>query len=721
MSKKTFLNKPWFYFSIILIGIFVFALGIFNFQKSIKNSLILSERSAFNKAAFLLQEKVESFVHGLQGLGGVYRATNFSPTNKVVRDYALFRNFFSNFPGALGFGFVRRVRHLDLKNYISQREELSPHFKFRQQDTSQQEFYYIVETLEPFEKNLWAIGFDVGSEKKRRITLESSLETGLPTITAPINLVQVDKKVPGLLFYLPLYKTSLTPSSLSERRKQIIGFSSVAILSSSLIEFLEKSTDSRLVLKLSDSNGDLIHVDDKEVDFRFKNPKAWMREDLSIGGRKWIFQSAVIPSKSFQYINIFSFIAFFLLSFIYCFFVLKMRTLFNSKELSDIKAKEIKSWQAAILEASNYSIISTRPDGVISTFNKAASDILGYAPEELIDLRDPTVFHDAHEVMLKAADLSNELSRVIKPGFDTFAAIAKESENKTFECSYITKSGQRIPVRLSISVILDDGGRIIGYLGIAEDLRLFNQMKKTIEDQRVGMIAAGKMAALGEMAAGIAHEINNPLAIISGHATLATMMLEEEMINRENLQKSLTKIEQTCGRIGKIVSGLKNFSRESSADPMEVVLLSKIFQDTIDLCQERLKSNHVELIVQGDLTLDLKCKSVQISQVLMNLISNSLDAVSNLNEKWLKIETKRERDHICLTITDSGHGIPSEIVDKIMQPFFTTKQVGKGTGLGLSISKGIVEAHGGEFIYCPEASNTQFKIKFPILNNDFKL
>jgi PAS domain S-box-containing protein len=704
-----------------LIGIFVFAVGIFNFQNSIKKSLILSERSAFNKAAFLLQEKVKSFVHGLQGLGGVYRATNFSPTDKIVRDYALFRNFFSNFPGAVGFGFVRRVSHLDLTTYVRQREKLSPHFKFRQQDTSKQEFYFIVESLEPFEKNLGAIGFDVGSEIKRRITLESSVETGLPTITAPINLVQVDKKVPGLLFYLPLYKAPLTPSSLLERKKQIVGFSSVAILSSSLIEFLEKSTDSRLVLKLSDSNGDLIHVDDKEVDFRFKNPKDWMREDLSIGGRKWILQSAVIPSKSFQYINIFSFIAFFLLSFIHCFLVFRIRNLFISRELSVIKAKEIKSWQEAILEASNYSIISTRPDGVISTFNKAASSILGYAPEELIDLKDPTAFHDAQEVMLKAADLSKELSRDIKPGFDTFAAIAKESENKTFECTYITKSGERIPVKLSISVILDDGGCIIGYLGIAEDLRLFNQLNRTIEDQRVGMIASGKMAALGEMAAGIAHEINNPLAIISGHATLATMMLDEETINRENLQKSLTKIEQTCGRIGKIVSGLKNFSRESSADPMEEVLLSKILQDTIDLCHERLKRNAVELIVLGDFSFNLKCKSVQISQVLMNLISNSLDAISNLNEKWLKIEANRGSDHIWLTITDSGHGIPSGIVDKIMQPFFTTKQVGKGTGLGLSISKGIIEAHGGEFLYCPESSHTQFKIKFPIMNDDFKI
>lgn len=718
MAKKSFLSKSWFYFSIILIGIALFAFSIFKIQRSVKDSIIVSEKASFNKAAFLLKEKVESFIHGLQGMAGIYRATDFYPTQKIVSEYALSRNFFSNFPGALGYGFVRRVSHTGLADYLSKRQKIMPGFSFRQQDKSPHEFYYIVESLEPIEKNIGAIGFDVGSEKNRRVALESSLNTGLPTITAPVQLVQVDRKVPGLLFYLPIYESASIPSTLEERRKLIVGFSSVPILSSSLIEFLEKSTDSRLVIKLSDSNGEVIHVDDKDVDTRFFDPNDWMREDLLIGGRKWLIQGAIVPSGNFQLINLFSFLSLVLLSFIHSFFVLKVRMLFQSKEIADIKANEIKSWQEAILEASNYAMISTRPDGTITTFNKAASNILGYRPDELIELKNPTVFHDSQEVMAIASDLSKLLSREVKPGFETFTSLAIESENKTVECTYITKSGERVPVRLSVSAILNDNGRIIGYLGIAEDLRLFNQMKKTIEDQRLGMIAAGKMAALGEMAAGIAHEINNPLAIISGHSTLATMMLEQEDINHQNLKKSLIKIEQTCGRIGRIVSGLKSFSRESSFDPMEEVLLSKILQDTIDLCQERLKSNEVELFIQGDLNFHLHCKAVQISQVLMNLISNSLDAVSSLPKKWLKVEGHRFQDHFLLTITDSGHGIPDEIVDKMMQPFFTTKAVGKGTGLGLSISKGIVEAHGGEFWYSLFEGHTQFNIKFPIHKNE---
>ena len=718
MAKKSFLSKSWFYYSIILIGIGVFAFSIFKIQRSVKDSIILSEKASFNKAAFLLKEKVESFIHGLQGMAGVYRATGFYPTEKIVREYALSRDFFSNFPGALGYGFVRRVSHPGLPDYLKERQKIMPEFSFRQQDKSPHDFYYIVESLEPMENNFGAIGFDVGSENKRRTALETCLDTGLPTITAPVQLVQVDRKVPGLLFYLPIYESASIPSTLEERRKLIVGFSSVPILSSSLIEFLEKSTDSRLVIKLSDSNGEVIHVDDKDVDTRFFDPNDWMREDLLIGGRKWLIQGAIVPSGNFQFINLFSFFSLVLLSFIHSFFVLKVRTLFQSKEIADKKVNDIKSWQEAILEASNYAMISTRPDGTITTFNKAASQILGYRPDELIELKNPTAFHDPQEVMAIASDLSKLLSREVKPGFDTFTSLAIESENKTVECTYITKSGERVPVRLSVSAILNDNGRIIGYLGIAEDLRLFNQMKKTIEDQRLGMIAAGKMAALGEMAAGIAHEINNPLAIISGHSTLATMMLEQEDINHQNLKKSLIKIEQTCGRIGKIVSGLKSFSRESSFDPMEEVLLSKILQDTIDLCHERLKSNEVELFIQGDLNFHLHCKAVQISQVLMNLISNSLDAVSSLPKKWLKVEGHRFQDHFLLTISDSGHGVPDEIVHKIMQPFFTTKAVGKGTGLGLSISKGIVEAHGGEFWYSLFEGHTQFNIKFPIKKND---
>jgi C4-dicarboxylate-specific signal transduction histidine kinase len=327
-------------------------------------------------------------------------------------------------------------------------------------------------------------------------------------------------------------------------------------------------------------------------------------------------------------------------------------------------------------------------------------------------LQKPGIFHDPKEVQAMAKKLSEELGHDVPVGFETFAVMAEESSNPTAEWTYINKKGDRFPVRLSVSAMRDRSNQVIGYVGVVEDLTQIKKMEETIEYQRMGIISAGKMAALGEMAAGVAHEINNPLAIIAGRAGILLGMVEEGEIDKDFLKEGLSRIDATCLRIEKIVKGLRNFSRETSNDPMTLVEIGLIINDTLSLCRERVVKNNVNLTVEGVMGAELLCRPVQISQVLINLIGNSIDAIRDLQEKWIIIRVENKNNRLIISVTDSGSGIAPEVADKMMQPFYTTKEVGKGTGLGLSISKGIVEAHEGEMAYTLHQGHTRFEMTF---------
>ena len=230
---------------------------------------------------------------------------------------------------------------------------------------------------------------------------------------------------------------------------------------------------------------------------------------------------------------------------------------------------------------------------------------------------------------------------------------------------------------------------------------------------RMQLIHSAKMSSLGEMAGGIAHEINNPLTIIIGRVDLMQRQLANGTHAPNSLGTELGKIDETARRIAKIISGLRAFSRDSDGDEMERTNMSVILDDVLSLCQEKLRVSFIELRRVKNVDFEINCRPYQVAQILMNLILNSVDAVSTLNEKWVEIAASCDQNKARITVVDSGSGIPEDIVEKIMQPFFTTKSIGKGTGLGLSISKGLAEEHGGSLEYVT-STNTTFVLTLPL-------
>ncbi len=247
-----------------------------------------------------------------------------------------------------------------------------------------------------------------------------------------------------------------------------------------------------------------------------------------------------------------------------------------------------------------------------------------------------------------------------------------------------------------------------------KDLTQQIQAEELIEKSRAQIEASSKLSSLGEMAGGMAHEINTPLAVIQMRTDqLLESLSEEEVVDKVFFAKALNAIDQTVRKISKIVRGLKTFARDGKTDSMEESSIHQIVDDTFTLCRERFYNNEVTLNFKSLGDVKIFCRPVELSQVLLNLLNNAFDAIQELNEKWIVVDLVSSETEIYLSVTDSGQGIPLDLQNKLMQPFFTTKEVGKGTGLGLSISKGLVEGHSGQLLIDNTSLNTKFTIIIP--------
>jgi C4-dicarboxylate-specific signal transduction histidine kinase len=240
--------------------------------------------------------------------------------------------------------------------------------------------------------------------------------------------------------------------------------------------------------------------------------------------------------------------------------------------------------------------------------------------------------------------------------------------------------------------------------------------------QTENIVHRARMAAVGEMSAGVAHEVNNPLAVITGHCSIIEGHISRDEVDLTDLKERLEKVKKAALRAAKIVSGLLLFSRDSRSDVMQPVSLKRLVDDSLLFSIERFKQNDIALEIADVPDIQVRGNSNELSQVVINLINNAHDAVRNEKVKKVSIDFELRPQAgqstnglVAISVTDSGPGVPAEIRSKIMQPFFTTKEIGKGTGLGLSISRGIAERHGGRlYLDSNSVRGARFVLEVPL-------
>jgi two-component system, NtrC family, sensor kinase len=261
--------------------------------------------------------------------------------------------------------------------------------------------------------------------------------------------------------------------------------------------------------------------------------------------------------------------------------------------------------------------------------------------------------------------------------------------------------------------------QVIIHLELKKNLKknqaLFSEMKQlsqTIEEQNQKLMEAGKLVAIGEMASGIAHEINNPLAIIQGRTDILIDQIEQGD-SKEELLKGLGKIHRNIERISHIIEGLRMFTRSGESGTFEDLNIEDVIEETMMFCFEKFRNHGIEITKKSSSTARVSGCRADLSRVFLNLLNNSFHAIHKQEERWIRFELARTNDQLQISVTDSGKGIAEQIADKVMQPFFTTKPLGEGVGLGLSIAAAIIKDHGGSIKLDRASDRTRFILNLP--------
>jgi PAS domain S-box-containing protein len=278
-----------------------------------------------------------------------------------------------------------------------------------------------------------------------------------------------------------------------------------------------------------------------------------------------------------------------------------------------------------------------------------------------------------------------------------------------FENRYLHKNGEYRWLQWSAISSAED--RLV--FGTARDVTHWKEKELRVQEadlQLARSLNMTKLAALGEIAANIAHEINNPLSIIRGRASQL-----KDLSDKEIIKTGLQQIEKMSVRIANIVKTLRNFSRDSSQDKHFPRPLKDIINETMELCLEKMKKQGVQIFVDPIPDIQINTRGAELSQVLINLLDNSTDAQERVEKKWIKIEFEKKQKSIHIQVSDNGPGIDKDILPKIFEPFVTSKSVEKGTGLGLSIAHNIIHNHNGKIYVDSNKSETCFVLELPIV------
>ena len=278
--------------------------------------------------------------------------------------------------------------------------------------------------------------------------------------------------------------------------------------------------------------------------------------------------------------------------------------------------------------------------------------------------------------------------------------------------------------KLRIRILLPDNGlkwieclgegrfnadkELISVSGTCQDITNLMIAEERAKLERAMSLQSSKLASLGEMSAGIAHEINNPLAIISGNLHI----LSVRTLPEENYRAKIDSITKAVDRIAIIVRGLKKFSRTSDKKEVSVHSLRDIIDEAVVLTGANAQRNTVDLEIDCGKDICIECDEIEIEQVLVNLINNGIDAVKDSVVRKVLVKCFVEEDTAVMQVIDSGPGISIDVRNRLFQPFFTTKPVGQGTGLGLAIVRGILEEHGATIALNVQVPNTCFEVRF---------
>lgn len=809
-----------------------------------------------NRAANQLERRIRTYEYGLRGARGTLISTGEEKINReTFRRYSASRDIDREFPGARGFGFIRRVPHDRKAAFLrSARADGWPEFRIKELNPNPDE-HFVIQYIEPVERNLQAVGLDIASESNRRSAALYAMRENRIAITKPVTLVQADgRKNNGFLILLPVYRNGMPIETEADRERAAYGWTYAPLVIDEVMAGFDYK-EGHFSLRIEDVKADGgIKTFFTSENFKPENSLHLHRSiPLQIGGREWsldiqatprfindlnltspwklggtisaislllalltgIFQAAserslklanaaalhrsneryrvviegakeyaIVQLDADGYItawnsgaeNIKGYSAAEAIGQHFSVFYPeelrntdKLRQLLTSA--SDIGPHEDEDWrlrkdgsrfwaavtiaplhdehgqlvgyseitrditlrrereqalrtlsatQQAILKHAGSAIIATTETGLITLFNPSAERLLGYAADEMIGKLTPAAFHDGDEVVARAGRLSQELGVDIAPGFEAFVAKARRGLVDTNEWTYITKTGRRKAVLLSVTGLFDENRALLGFVGLAIDLSEQKRHEAELEAAREEAERATR--AKSDFLANMSHEIRTPMNAILGMTQLV-LQSDLQTQQRDYLSKAFSASKALLAILNDILDYSKIEAGRVELEQREMSLETTL-ANALSLFGAQAEQKGLELVFDapGELPSPLIGDPLRISQVLSNLLGNAVKFTAQ-GVVTLKVECTQLSERISrirFSVSDTGIGMTQAQMGQLFKPFSQadtsiTRRYG-GTGLGLSITKNLVDLMGGTLSVTStqgQGSTFSFEIDLP--------
>ncbi|HUO33926.1 MAG TPA: ATP-binding protein [Candidatus Acidoferrum sp.] len=356
--------------------------------------------------------------------------------------------------------------------------------------------------------------------------------------------------------------------------------------------------------------------------------------------------------------------------------------LYQTLEQKALQVERLKDFSENIVESLNIGVLTLDLEGRVESWNPQLEEMLGIPRVEALRRK----LHDVLPTDLMAEIDSRE------PG---------EHVSGIYKFHLNARNGRHLVINVSIAPLVGKDGTRLGRLVLIDDIT----QRARLEDQ---MVQTEKLTSLGLLAAGVAHEVNTPLAVISNYI----QMLAKQIPPDDPRQRTIERIVKQTFRASEIVNNLLNFSRTGASQFVQVDLNS-VLEETLSLVQHPFKTAHVNVLrYYADGIPPVLGSTTRLQQVFLNLFMNARDAMPSGG--MLEVRTMARNGSVEVEVTDTGIGIPAEHVNRIFDPFFTTKSTGRGTGLGLSVSYGIIKEHAGKVdVKSTPGQGTSFRLEFP--------
>ena len=745
--QRSISKSVWLPLIVLIIG-YLYATEVGRSYEAQRGQLITDAlERRLTQISEAVKDRVSLYAYGLASFKASIAAVGIDNLHyDYVQTYAKSQNYSQQYPGARGFGFIRRVEVADFAEFMAMARQDRPDKQFELRTLSPHtNSYFIIQYIMPEHANLQAIGLDIGSETMRRRSAEKAAKSNSTQLTAPITLVQANnKRLQGFLIMQPVYNTLNMSEHDDSRMEALVGWSYAPLLIDEVLSSVSGLRDD-VILAIDDiSAGDVLtffghhqvgSLDALKIEQTFQLfGRDWR---LSLTPNQDFIDGLRLPSRQQAFNNTLAIATSLALVIFSLQIVISRRAdakryerelaeanqralkLNNEKLEKEVAARTYEIAQAnilqrRILESAGYALIATNNEGLITAFNPAAEKLIGYRADEMIGKQTPAVFHLFEEIEARAAELTEELGRPIVPGFDVFVEKVIDGNTDINNWTYVRKDRSKVPVRLSVTSLFDEGGKLFGFLGIAYDLT--PQLKREQELKEARFQAEQANEAKSSFLANMSHEIRTPLNGIYG-----ALQLIRRSDAGEQHSGLLDKAIYSTRNLSRIINDILDFSKieagKISIDPHRFSL--SVMLDGLQSDLSMLAGNKpVALIFENHAKHDIWIgDAVRIRQGLLNIGTN---AIKFTEQGKVTISARNSAsDELLFSITDTGQGMTKDALDRLFDRFeqadsSTTRKYG-GTGLGMAITQSLVHLmHGKIRVVSSPGEGSKFIVTLPV-------